>query len=102
MLKLDYNNTGELTECIGCKIKHKGNRMKLTHPVLAQNLNDEFEISNDVPCNLPAPHGKELTSDSESLTEEEKKVCQSRVRKLLFLMCHARPDILNTARELSK
>ena len=36
------------------------------------------------------------------MTEEEKKIYQSGVGKLLFLMRYSRPDILNAVRELSK
>ena len=57
---------------------------------------------NKTLCNLPAPHGKELTLDGEPLREEEKKVYRLGVRKLLFLMCYSRPNILNVVRELSK
>ena len=34
MIKLNYKDAGELKECVGCKIEQKGNRMKLTQPVL--------------------------------------------------------------------
>jgi len=102
MIKLDCDDAGELKEYVGCKIERKGNRMKLTQPVLVQSLEDEFEIPDKTPCNLPAPHGKELTSDGEPLSDEEKKVYRSGVGKLLFLMRYSRPDILNAVRELSK
>ena len=102
MMKLDCEDAGELQEYVGCKIERKGNRMKLTQPVLVQSLQDEFEIPNKTSCNLPAPCGKELTSEGEKLTEEEKKIYRSGVGKLLFLMRYSRPDILNAVRELSK
>ena len=84
MLKLDCDNAGELKEYVGYKIECKGNRMKITQPVLVQSLEDEFEMPDKIPCNLPAPHRKELTSDGEPLSEEEKKVYRSGVGKLLF------------------
>ena len=102
MLKLNCDDAEELKEYIGCKIERKGNKMKLTQPVLVQSLRDEFDMLDKTPCNLPAPHGKELTSDGESLSEEEMKVYRSGVGKLLFLMRYSRPDILNAVRELSK
>ena len=82
--------------------RKKGNRIKLTQPVLVQSLHDEFKIPRKTSCNLPAPPGKELTSEGEQLNEEEKKVYRSGVGKLLFLMRYSRPDILNAVRELSK
>ena len=53
-------------------------------------------------CALPAPNGKELTSEGEQPNEEEKKISCSRVGKLLFLMRYSCPDILNAVRELSR
>ena len=102
MSKLDCEDMGDLKEYVGCKLEHKGNRMKILQLVLVQSLEDEFEIPPNTPCNLPASAGKELNSDGEPLTEEEKKIYQSGVGKLLFLMRYSRPDILNAVRELSK
>ena len=76
--------------------------MKLTQPVLVQSLQDEFDIPEKTPCALPAPNGKELTSEGELLNEDEKKIYRLGVGKLLFLMRYSRPDILNAVRELSK
>ena len=102
MLKLDCDDSGELKEYVGCKIERKGNRIKLTQPVLVQSFADEFDIPPNTPCNLPAQHGKELTSDGIKLSENEMKIFRSGVGKLLFLMRYSRPDILNAVRELSK
>ena len=44
----------------------------------------------------------DLTSQGELLSKEEKKVYQSGVGKLLFLMRYSCPDILNAVRELSR
>ena len=38
MSKLDCEDVVELKEHVGCKIEQKGGRMKLTQPVLVQNL----------------------------------------------------------------
>ena len=54
MLKLDCDDSGELKEYVGCKIERKGNRMKLTQPVLVQSFADEFDIPPNTPYNLPA------------------------------------------------
>jgi len=48
--------------------------LKLTQPVLVQSLQDEFDIPEKTPCALPAPNGKELTSEGELLDEDEKKI----------------------------
>ena len=102
MKKLDCEDMGELNEHVGSKLERKGNKIKMTQPALVQSLEDEFQIPSSTPCNLPAPAGKELTSNGEPLSEEEKKVYRSGVGKLLFLMRYSRPDILNAVRELSK
>ena len=72
--KLDCEDIGKLNEYVGYKLECKGNRIKITQTVLVQSLEDEFEISPSTPCNLPTPAGKELKSDGEPLTEEEKKI----------------------------
>jgi len=102
MSELDCEDSGELNEYVGVKIERKGDRMKLTQPVLVQSIEDEFLIPDKTPCTLPAPHGSDLTSEGEPLNEDEKKVFRSGVGKLLFLMRYSRPDILNAVRELSK
>ena len=65
-------------------------------------MQDEFNILEKTPCSLPAPYGKDLTSEGEKLNEDEKKIYQSGVGKLLFLIRYLHPDILNAVRELSK
>ena len=55
-----------------------------------------------IPKHLLEPPGKELASDGESLSDEENKVYISVIGKLLFIMKCSRPDILHTARELSR
>ena len=70
--------------------------------MLVQSLEDEFDILPKIKCNPLAPHGKELLSEGEPLSEEEKKVYRLGVGKLLFLMRYSRPDILNIVHELSK
>ena len=48
--------------------------MKITQPVFVQSLEDEFEILPSTPCNPPVPQGKELESEGEFLSKEEKKI----------------------------
>jgi len=102
MSKLDCEDAGKLNEYVGVKIERKGDRIKLTQPVLVQSLKDEFSIPSKTPCTLPAPYGTDLISEGEQLNEDEKKVYRSGVGKLLFLMRYSRPDILNAVRELSR
>ena len=84
------------------KIDRKGNMAKLNQTVLIQSFEDDFKIPSKTPKHLPAPPGKDLLSDGDRLTTAEEKTHRSGVGKLLFLMRHSLPDMLNVVRELSR
>ena len=102
MMKLDCEDAGKLKKYVGCKIERKGNKIKLTQPIIVQSLEDEFDILLKIKYNLPVLHGKELLSEGELLSEKEKKVYRLGIGKLLFLIRYSIPDILNAVYKLSK
>jgi hypothetical protein len=71
---------------------------------LLQRYQDEFEIKRKIPKRTPTETGNVLVNcdDGMKLTGKEQTQYHQWVGKLLHMMCWSRPDIYNTARELSR
>ena len=103
----ECDEQGELKEYIGCKIdRDKEQRsIKFTQPVMLQSFEDEFNLPEGDPPELPATAGDVLRraeDASENIGLTEQSAYRSGVGKLLHMMRWSRPDILNRVRELSR
>ena len=103
----ECDEQGKLKEYIGCKIDRdvKNQSIKFTQPVMLQSFEDEFELPEGDPPELPATAGdvlKRAEDVSENIGPTEQSTYRSGVGKLLHMMRWSRPDILNRVRELSR
>ncbi len=103
--RFECDDNGELKEYVGCKVELIDGGAKLTHPVLIQSLEDEFNIppGGKIP-NTPAPAGEILIPGEEEvmLNPKEQTTYRSGVGKLMYLARWTRPDILFAVRSLAK
>ena len=103
--RFDCDDNGEIREYVGCKIELVDGGIKMTHPVVIQSLEDEFDIPSGgkIPT-TPAPAREVLAEGDERLLLEprEQKIYQSRIGKLMYLARWTRPDILFAVRSLAK
>ena len=106
MKEFDCDDLGELQEYVGCKIEYnkRDGWIKLTQPVLVQSLKDEFDINLKNVANTPAPEGQVLRKapDIDSLNGEAMTNYRKGVGKLIHLMKWSRPEIFNSARDLTR
>jgi len=102
--RFDCDDSGNLTEYIGCKIDRGDGWMKLTQPVLLQSFEDKFDLPKTKPLATPAEPGKTLYSGEEEdlMDALEQTKYRSGVGKLLHLMKWSRPEVMNSVRELSR
>ena len=70
--------------------------MKITQPILIQNLEDEFDTEEVPKCEFSAEPGRILVSNEANyFTKERLKHYQSFIVKLLHLMKHIRVESQN-------
>jgi hypothetical protein len=100
-------DVGEMNEYVGCKIERdlEAPSLRMTQPVLLQNFEGEFDLSQMGKPGLPAPAGSMLTkgdkTDSEAVPLAQ-QAYRKGVGKLLHVTRWTRPDIINYVRELSR
>ena len=102
---VDCDDTGELSEYVGCKIERDKDSIKITQPVLLQSFKDEFDIPDELKdVKTPAPKGQVLLAGAEEhiVSDEEQSTYRSGVGKLLHLMRWSRPEMSNAVRELTR
>jgi hypothetical protein len=75
-----------------------------TQPVLLQSLHDKFDLPEGKNLNTPAIPGSILLKGEpeNNVSNDEQTTYRSCMGKLLHMMKWSRPDILNSARELSR
>jgi hypothetical protein len=102
--RFDFDDIGELTEYVGCKVERTKDCVRYTQPVLLQSYVDEFSIESGRLVCTPAETGKVLVKgDEESqLKAAEQTKYRCGVGKLLHMMRWSRPEIYNSVRELSR
>ena len=103
--RFDCDDNGEIHEYVGCKVEWIDGGVKLTHPVVIQSLEHEFDIpSGGKITKSPAPAGEVLAEGDERflLGPCEQKTYRSRIGKLMYLARWTRPDILFAVRSLAK
>ena len=100
------DDTGEMQEYVGCKIKRNIEEgwLKIMQPVLLQSLNDEFDLPKGADPKTPAVPGSILhkTETKSVLTSNQQHEYQKGTGKLLHLMHKSRLEILNSVQELSR
>jgi hypothetical protein len=104
--QFDWDEVGELTEYVGCKVDHNKEEgwIKLTQPDLMQSYVDEFDLPEGEVPRTPATTGSVLqkVDPKDWLSDKLQSKYRSGVGKLLHMMKWTRPEILNAVRELSR
>jgi hypothetical protein len=95
----DCDDTGEMKEYVGNKVKRLESAVKLTQPVLLQSFTDEFDLQEDHKVKNPAIPG---FSSEGKLSSADMFTYRYGTGKLLHLMKWSRPEIGNSVRELSQ
>ena len=96
-----------MKEYTGCVIEHRASSLLLSQPHLIKPLHQRFDSFVGKHRTYATPLGTHDTiirpqSEDEKLSEEDQKQYRSGVGMLLYLLKHSRPDLSNSARELSK
>jgi hypothetical protein len=102
----DCDDVGELKEYVGCKVDYEreAGTMKVTHPVMIQSFQDEFELPEGKSSNTSAIPVT-VMSEGEVRHQVDDKIqstYRSGVGKLLHMMRWTRPEIMDSVRELSR
>ena len=89
----ECRDTGKVTEFLGMKVTHDGEKIKLDQIKYLKKLLDHFNMTNAKIASTPLPAG---CTPSENKNPANQFICQKYqavIRSLLYLMLGMRPDI---------